>query len=61
MLVGMGVGRIFSKRPQVDFSRRFSRGAKNGEIFVLPLELRKQTVLLKFSNSCPPSDIHACV
>ena len=24
-------------------------------------KLRKQPFLLKFSNSCPPSDTHACV
>ena len=45
-LVCMGVGRILSR----------------GEKFVFyHSKLRKQPFLLKFSNSCPPSDTHACV
>ena len=45
----------------MDFSNSFSRGAKSGEICCLPHEIKKTAFLLKFSNSCPPSDTHACV
>jgi len=38
------------------FFQMFSRGAKSGEIYFIPLKLRKQLFLLKFSNFCPPSD-----
>jgi len=42
MLVCMGVEKIFSTGPLVDFSKIFSKGAKSGEICFLPLESKKQ-------------------
>ena len=61
MLVCMGVGRIFFRGTLVDFSISFFRGGISGEIWFLPLETKKTRFLLKFSNSCPPSETHACV
>jgi len=44
------------------FPKVFLRGGtKSGEIWFLPLETRKTAFLPKFSNSCLPSDPHACV
>ena len=40
------------------FPKIFLRGAKNSEICFLPLEIKKTAYLLKFSNSCPSTDIH---
>ena len=58
MLVCTGVGRNFSREGyQWIFTKVFLHGAKSGEIWFLPLEIKK-TFLLKFSNSCPPSDTH---
>jgi len=45
----------------VDFSKSFARGVKSGEICFFYSKLRKQPFSLKFLNSCPPSDTHACV
>jgi len=44
MLVRMGVGNSFSRGGAlVDFSKSFSTGAKSGEIWFLPLEIKKTT------------------
>ena len=52
----------FPGRTLVDFSKSFSRGAKSGEICILPhSKLRKEPFLLKFSNFWIHSDTHALV
>jgi len=56
VVVCMGVGKIFSRGALVDFSKRFSRGAKVAKFVFYLSKLRKQHFLLKFSNSCLPSD-----
>jgi len=58
----MGIGKIFSRGPMVDFPNVFlGWGAKSGEIWFLPLETEKTAFLLKFLSPCPPSDTHVCV
>jgi len=57
----MGVTSIFSRGVLVDFSKRVSRGAESGEIWFLPLEAKKTAFLLNISNTCLPSDAHACI
>jgi len=52
---------FFQGGPLVDFSKSFSRGDKNDEIWFLPAETKKTTFLLNFSNSCPSSDTYTCV
>jgi len=48
----MGVGRILSRGKALgDFSKNSPRRAKSGEICFLPLVIRKQPFLLKFSKS----------
>jgi len=56
-------GRIFSREATSGFFQKFfyGGGPKSGEICFLSLETEKTTFLLKFSNSCHPSDTHACV
>jgi len=60
MLVCMGLKRILSRGGViVDFSNSFSKGGPKVVKFVFyQAKLRKQHFLLKFSNSCPPSNIH---
>jgi len=43
------------------FQKFFCGGPKVVKFDFYHSKLRKQRFLLKFSNSCPPSDTHACV
>jgi len=52
---------FFQGEQLVDFSKSFSWGEKVLKFVVYYSKLRKQRFLLKFSNSCPPFDTHACV
>jgi len=54
-------GMIFSKVGHYWIFPKAFLGGESGEIRFLPLETKKTAFLLKFSNSCPPSDTHACV
>jgi len=54
-------GMIFSKVGHYWIFPKAFLGGGSGEIRFLPLETKKTAFLLKFSNSCPPSDTHACV
>ena len=59
----MGVGKILSRGggALVDFFKRFSEGGPEVVKFIFyHSKLRKQT-FAEISNSCPPSDTHACV
>jgi len=56
----MGVEKIFSRGPLVNFSKSSSRGARSGEICFLPLETKKN-ISAEIFKVLPPSDTHACV
>jgi len=52
---------VFQGGPLVDFSKRFSTGAKSCEICFLPLEIKKTAFFAEISNSCPTRHPYACV
>jgi len=56
----MGVGRIFSRRALLDFSKIFLWGAKSGEICFLPLETKKTAFFAEIFKFLPLSHTHAC-
>jgi len=58
MLVCIGVGKILSRGA---FQKVFLGGPKVVKFVFYHSKLRKQPFLLKFSNSCPHTDTHACV
>ena len=57
----MSVGRILSRGALVDFFKSFSKGAKSGEIWFLPLTTKKTAFFAEIFKFLPPSDTHACV
>ena len=61
MFVCMGVGRNFSwGEALVDFSKSFSTGAKSGEIWFLPLEIKKPAFFAEIFKFLPPFR-HPCL
>ena len=68
-IVSMGVGRIFSRRGALgEFSKIFPGGAKDGEIWFLPLKTKKTTFFAEnfkiqggTKAPLPPSDAHGCI
>jgi len=62
MLVCMGVGIIFPGGATSGFFQKFFYGGPKVVKFAFyRSKFRKQHFLLKFSNSCPSSDIHMLV
>jgi len=63
----VGVGRIFPRGGALgDFSKIFPGGAKSGEIYFFPLEIKKTTFFAEIfkiqgrkATPVPPSDAHA--
>ena len=57
----MGIGQIFPGRPQMDFSKGFPTGSKNGESRFLSLEIKITAFFAEIFKFLPSSDIHMLV